>query len=96
MKRACIGFFYYNSYFNYYCYFVMETKIVGFILGIIMLVKGSAYGLVLCVGTTLLAYSETYGEWDPLMPLYVILAIGGLLGCWFLLKNLKDSNELIN
>ena len=62
----------------------------GYILGIIMLVKGFTYGLVLCVGTVLLAYSDAYGKWDSLMPLYIVLAVGGLLGCWLLLKNFKD------
>jgi hypothetical protein len=64
----------------------------GYIMGIIMLVKGFTYGLVLCVGTALLAYSPAYGKWDPLMPLYVILTAGGISGCWILLKNLKQVN----
>lgn len=68
----------------------------GFILGIIMLVKGFTYGLVLSVGTVLLAYSDTYGKWDPLMPLYIVLLFGGILGCWLLLKNLKDRNTINN
>lgn len=64
-----------------------HRKAWGFMLGIIMLVKGFAYGLVLCIGTALLAYSNAYGTWDPLMPLYIIVAFGGILGCWLLLKN---------
>lgn len=67
----------------------------GFVMGIIMLVKGFTYGLVLCLGTALLAYSDEYGKWDPLMPLYILVAVGGLLGCWLLLKNLKDV-KIIN
>ncbi len=67
----------------------------GFIMSIIMLVKGFTYGLVLCVSTALLAYSDTYGKWDPLMPMYIILVTGGILGCWFLLKNLKDKKTMI-
>jgi hypothetical protein len=63
----------------------------GFMLGIIMLVKGFTYGLVLCLGTVLLANSNTYGKWDTLMPLYVVLFVGGILGCWFLLKNFKEN-----
>jgi hypothetical protein len=67
----------------------------GFIMGIIMLVKGFTYGLVLSIGTASLAYSDAYGKWDPLMPLYVALAVGGLLGCWLLLKNYKEiKNEI--
>jgi hypothetical protein len=67
----------------------------GFILGIIMLVKGVTYGLVLCVGTVLLAYSNTYGKWDSLMPLYIVLVIGGVAGCWLLLKNFR-GNAILN
>jgi hypothetical protein len=63
----------------------------GFVLAIIMLVKGVTYGLVLCVGTALLAYSNTYGKWDPLMPLYFVLFIAGMLGCWLLLKHFKED-----
>ena len=68
----------------------------GFIVSIMMLVKGFTYGLVLCVGTALLAYSGSYGKWDPLMPLYITLAVGGILGCWLLLKNFKDINTINN
>lgn len=63
----------------------------GFVLGVIMLVKSFTYGLVLCVGTTIRACSTSYGKWDPLMPMYVLLVIGGLSGCWMLLKNGMDS-----
>ena len=66
----------------------------GFIMGIMMLVKGFTYGLVLCIGTALLAYSDTYGIWDPLMPLYIIVALGGILGCWLLLKNFKETDAI--
>lgn len=62
----------------------------GFILGIMMLVKGFTYCLVLSIGTAELAYSAAYGKWDSLMPLYVALVVGGLLGCWLLLKNFKE------
>ena len=37
----------------------------GFIMGVMMLVKGFTYGLVLCIGTALIAHSDTYGIWDP-------------------------------
>lgn len=60
----------------------------GYVIGMIMLVKGFTYGLVLCIGTALLAYSPVFGKWDPLMPFYLILVIGGFTGSWMLLKNL--------
>jgi hypothetical protein len=62
----------------------------GFVLGIIMLLKGFFYGLVLSFGTIGLANSNAFGKWDPLLPLYVSIAVGGLLGCWLLLKNFKE------
>ena len=62
----------------------------GFVMGMMMLVKGFTYGLVLSIGTVLLANSDAYGKWDSLMPLYVALVIGGLLGCWLLLKNYRE------
>jgi hypothetical protein len=62
----------------------------GFVMGIMMLVKGFTYGLVLSIGTASLANSATYGKWDPLMPLYIFLSVGGLFCCWLLLKNLKE------
>ena len=57
----------------------------GFIMGIIMLVKGFTYGLVLCAGTVILAFSNAYTRWDPLMPVYILLMVGGISGCWLLL-----------
>jgi hypothetical protein len=69
--------------------FLWKRKAWGYVLGTIMLVKGFTYGLVLCVGTALLAYSKAYGKWDPLMPLYIVLAAGGFLGCLLLLRNMK-------
>jgi hypothetical protein len=68
----------------------------GFILGIMMLVKGFGYGLVLCLGTILLAYSDAYGQWDALMPLYIVVAFGGMLGSWLLLKDFNDRKTITN
>jgi hypothetical protein len=67
-----------------------KNKPWGVVLGTMMLLKGFTYGLVLCVGTAMLAYSDAYGKWDPLMPFYVVLVLGGFIGCWLLLKNLKE------
>lgn len=71
-----------------------QRKTWGYILATMMLVKGFTYGLVLCIGTAFLAYDKAYGKWDPLMPLYVALTLGGLLGCWFLLKPYKTNSEI--
>jgi hypothetical protein len=66
----------------------------GYLTGMIMLLKGFTFGLVLSIGTTLLAYSPAYGKWDPLMPFYVVLVLGGFIGCWALLKNLKEEKSI--
>jgi hypothetical protein len=65
----------------------------GYLLGTIMLVKAFAYGLVLCVTTAAVVSFSTNGKWDPLMPFYVFVAAGGLIGCIVLLKNLKSENK---
>ncbi len=62
----------------------------GYVIGVIMLLKGFTYGLVLCLGTALLAYSPAYGKWDPLMPFYIVVVVGGVSGCWVLLKRLQE------
>lgn len=54
-----------------------------------MLVKASTYGLVLTVGTTLIA-STPAAKWDPLMPFYVFVAVGGFFASFALFKSLKS------
>jgi hypothetical protein len=65
----------------------------GYILAVLMLVKGFVYGLVLSIGTGILAYASVFGKMDSLMPFYIVVAIGGLAGCWLLLRNLNDHPE---
>lgn len=65
----------------------------GYVMGMMMLIKGFAYGLVLSIGTALLAYSPAYGKWDSLMPFYVVLVIGGFIGCLLMLKSLKEEGK---
>lgn len=65
----------------------------GYILGMIMLLKGFTYGLVLSIGTALLAYSPAFGKWDPLMPFYLVLVFGGFICCWVMLKNLASASS---
>lgn len=71
-----------------------NRKAWGYILSLVMLVKGFAYGLVLCLGTILLAYSKVYGKWDPLMPFYIVIALGGFMGCFLLFKNFHPQKTL--
>jgi hypothetical protein len=74
--------------------YLWQRKAWGYVMGFMMLVKGFTYGLVLCVGTALLAYSDAFGKWDPLMPLYIIVAVGGFLGGWLLWRNFNASNTI--
>lgn len=69
-----------------------QRKLWGFIMSIIMLVKGFIYGLVLCLGSIVLASSDAFGKWDSLIPMYFVLTVGGILGCWLLLKNIEHIN----
>jgi hypothetical protein len=64
----------------------------GYILGAIMLIKSFAYGLVLVVGTILVATINTSGKWDPLMTFYIFVMAGGLIFGWLLLKNVTNQS----
>jgi len=66
----------------------------GYVMGMMMLLKGFTYGLVLCIGTVVLAKSPAYGQWDPTSPFYVVIASVGFTGCWVMLKNLKTEMPL--
>jgi hypothetical protein len=60
----------------------------GSVLGMMMLVKAFAYGLVL-VTSTLLITSAGMAAPDPLLPFYSSLVIGGLLFGYLLFIDLK-------
>ena len=59
----------------------------GYILTAIMLVKGATYGLVLLAASLVTYLSEHAG--DPLWPFYTLVCAGGLVGIWWLLKNIE-------
>jgi hypothetical protein len=61
----------------------------GYILGAIMLLKAFTYGLALCLSTAMAASISAGGTWDPLMPFYLFVAVGGFIGCYVLLSHLK-------
>lgn len=61
----------------------------GVVLSAIMLVKGFTYGVVLCFSTALIALTSTGGQWDPLMPFYVFVAIGSLTCLLLLLRSIR-------
>ncbi len=66
----------------------------GYVLGSMMLVKAFIYGVVLCLSTALIAGFRVAGNWDPLMPFYGLVAVGGLVGSLILLSNLKTEPNI--
>jgi len=70
-----------------------RNNVWGIVLSAMMLVKSFTYGLVLVVGTTLIGKTGI-GPWDPLLPFYVFVMVGGLGFGWLLLKNFKPADLL--
>jgi hypothetical protein len=64
-----------------------QRKPWGVVLSAIMLVKGIAYGTVLCAATLLARHLGV--DNDPLLPFYLFITIGGIAGLIGLLKLLK-------
>ncbi|HEX7458435.1 MAG TPA: hypothetical protein VF301_08375 [Ginsengibacter sp.] len=62
----------------------LKKNIWGGVISVIMLVKASTYGLVLISGTILLMQK---GQTDPLLPVWIFIAAGGIFGLYFMLKN---------
>jgi hypothetical protein len=71
-----------------------KGSVWGYVLGTIMLVKAFTYGLVLSITTALVAGFRLSGNWDPLMPFYVFVTVGGFLCVSILLSKLKTYNTL--
>lgn len=63
----------------------------GYILGSIVLIKATTYGLAMIAMSTF-AYVET-GAGDPMTPLWAFLSTGCLISCGFLLGNMKPAYE---
>jgi len=60
----------------------------GIVLSAIMLVKCFTYGLVLTFGTLLLMKKGIVN--DPLLPVWIFITVGGLVGLFILFKNVKS------
>ena len=69
-----------------------RKNIWGGVISVIMLVKASTYGLVLISGTVLLMQK---GQTDPLLPVWIFIAISGIFGLFFMLRNseTKQTNR---
>ena len=65
----------------------------GYILTIIMLVKGISYGIVLITASAFVANFRIRGNWDPLLPFYIFVAAGSLLFLTILLRNMPAETE---
>lgn len=63
----------------------------GYVLGAIMVVKAFTYGMGLVLSTAFVAGFSAAGTWDPLLPFYVFIAVGGLLSGYALLRHLKPQ-----
>lgn len=61
----------------------------GYVLTAIMMVKGFTYGLGLVISSASVAEFSLSGDWDPLTPFYLFIAVGSLIGGWYLLGNLR-------
>lgn len=65
-----------------------QRRAWGYVLGAIMLVKAATYGLALCLSTAFVAGFRASGHWDPLLPFYAFIALGGIAGSYALLHHL--------
>jgi hypothetical protein len=63
----------------------------GYVLGAVMILKGVTYTLALIAMAAFSAYVT--GAWDALTVLWVILCIGCLLSCGFLLGNMDTEKR---
>lgn len=66
----------------------------GNILGMMMLIKSFAYGLVLVTGTVLITVSGN-APYDKLLPFYIFLVVGGLLFGIIHFRDLRPSHSTI-
>jgi hypothetical protein len=69
-------------------YFLWNRRPIGYVLAIMLNVKGFVYNLVLILGSIVQEHSKVKGAMD-LVPLWVILCIGCLLSFVLLIMNLK-------
>jgi hypothetical protein len=65
----------------------------GMVLAVMMLVKAFAYGLVLSLSAILIGSSSQLGYWDPFLPFYVMVTLGGLTGSLALLRHYKPETN---
>ena len=62
----------------------------GYILAMIMLIKAFTYGLGLSLSSIIIANFSSAGTWDPFIPFYVFIALGGFIGSVFFLRCFKE------
>jgi hypothetical protein len=69
---------------------LLKNRPWGNVVAMMVLVKAFAYGLVLVTGSLLINTSGV-GHFDPLLPFYAFLVVGGLLFGLLLFKDLKPN-----
>lgn len=69
-----------------------QNKNWGIVLSGMMLVKCFTYGLVLTFGTILIMKKDL--GYDPLLPLWIFITVGGIAGLFILLKNVKSISQI--
>lgn len=72
---------------------LLKNAPAGYILAVMMLVKSFCYGMVLVAASLKIALSKI-GPWDPLLPFYIFIAVGGLLFLSFALISHKGTRVL--
>lgn len=72
---------------------IWRKQILGIIIGMIMLIKGCTYGLVLIAGSASAAEFSYHGNWDPLIPFYVVVFVGSSIAAWYLATGLDGLTQ---
>ncbi|MDW7675535.1 MAG: hypothetical protein SCK28_13485 [Bacillota bacterium] len=79
-------------FFTLAAIWLWQRKAIGYVLAIIVLVKGFIYNVVLTVGSIIQANSGIAGAAD-LVPLWVFLGAGCLISVLLLIVNLKRASS---
>lgn len=69
----------------------LKKNVWGGVISIMMLVKAAMYGLVLTSGTIQLIKQ---GETDPLLPIWIFISLGGIIGLFFMLKTSRVKESI--
>lgn len=68
-----------------------KGNVWGYLLGTMMSIKGFTYGLVLVTMTVYAKVTMGIG-WDPLLPFYAFVALGGLFCSLYLVRTVQEEH----